>query len=58
MIELLEANWLGIREECLAVTNYMRWPESIYDGKWDVFGLWDLQGCLLEQNAKQCPHTV
>lgn len=58
MIELLEANWLAIREECLAATNYMKWPESIYTGQWDVFGLWDLQACLIEQNAKQCPHTV
>lgn len=59
MIELLEANWQPIREECLAATNYVRWPEqSIYQGNWDVFGLWDLQGTLLEHNAGVCPNTV
>lgn len=58
MIELLESNWLGIREECLGAISYMEWPESIYDGKWDVFGLYDLQGNLIEQNAKQCPFTT
>ena len=57
-IDLLEANWVPIRDECLAVGNYVRWPESIYNGNWDVFGLWDLQGCLLEDNAARCPNTV
>lgn len=58
VIELLEANWLPIREECLGALDYVKWPESIYDGKWHVFGLWDLQGCLLEDNAARCPNTV
>ena len=59
MIELLEANWQPIREECLAAINYVQWPErSIYQGNWDVFGIYDLQGHLLEENAGACPHTV
>jgi beta-hydroxylase len=59
MINLLEANWLAIREECLAARNYVQWPErGIYHGNWDVFGLWDLQGALIEDNAKACPNTV
>ena len=57
-ISLLEANWLPIREECLGVIDYVKWPESIYEGNWDVYGLWDLQGCLLEDNAARCPNTV
>jgi beta-hydroxylase len=57
-IRLLEENWLAIREECLGAIDYVRWPESIYDGKWDVFGLWDLQGCLITENATRCPNTV
>lgn len=59
ILPILEANWVAIREECLAATNYVQWPElQIYAGKWDVFGLWDLQGCLLPDNAAKCPQTV
>ena len=59
MIELLEASWEPIREECLAARNYVQWPErGIYQGNWDVFGLWDLRGALIEDNAKVCPNTV
>jgi beta-hydroxylase len=59
MIELLEANWQPIREECLAASGYVQWPElGIYEGNWDVFGLWDLQGTLIEHNAGVCPNTV
>ena len=57
-IELLEANWLQIREECLGAINYVKWPESIYDGKWDVFGIYNLQGDIIEDNAKNCPFTT
>ena len=59
LIALLEGNWKPIREECLKVTNYVRWPEQgIYEGNWDVFGLWDLEGHLIAENARRCPNTV
>ena len=57
-IDLLEANWVPIRDECLAVGNYVRWPESIYNGNWDVYGIYDLQGYLIEENATRCPKTT
>ena len=57
-IDLLEANWVPIRDECLTVSNYMRWPESIYTGNWDVYGIYDLQGYLIEENAIRCPKTT
>lgn len=59
MISLLETNWEAIREECLAVTDLTQWPErGIYEGQWDVYGLWDLQGNLIEGHAKECPRTT
>ena len=57
-IDLLEANWVPIRDECLAAGNYVRWPESIYNGNWDVYGIYDLQGYLIEENATRCPKTT
>jgi aspartyl/asparaginyl beta-hydroxylase (cupin superfamily) len=58
-INLLEANWVAIREECLAVTDLTQWPEkSIYEGQWDVYGIYDLKGNLIGNHAKECPKTT
>lgn len=58
-IELLEANWEDIRDECLAVSGYIDYPEfQIYKGKWDVFGIIDLQGNFMPENAAKCPKTT
>lgn len=58
-IEILEANWLAIREECLAVSGYVDYPEYfIYLGKWDVFGIYDMWGNFMAENAEKCPNTT
>jgi beta-hydroxylase len=60
VINLLEANWEGIRDECRSVASpYTPWPErGIYRGKWDVYGIYDLQGNRIEEHAKECPLTT
>jgi beta-hydroxylase len=60
VIELLEANWEGIRDECRAMASpYMPWPEhGIYKGQWDVYGIHDLEGNRIESHAAECPFTV
>jgi beta-hydroxylase len=59
MIELLEANWEDIRDECLQASGYTEWPEySIYSGRWDVYGIYDFQSNLIPEHAKECPKTV
>lgn len=59
MIELLEENWEVIRDECLKVSGYIDYPEySIYRGKWDVFGIYDMWGKFLPENAEKCPKTT
>ena len=59
ILQLLESNWREIRKECVAATNFMEWPEhGIYNGQWDVYGIYDLQGELIEKNAQACPYTT
>ena len=59
-IELLEANWGGIRNDCRSVASpYMPWPEhSIYKGRWDVYGIYDLKGNRIDEHAAECPFTT
>ncbi len=58
-IELLEANWKDIRDECLEVSGYVQYPEyQIYLGQWDVFGIYDMWGNFLPENATKCPKTT
>jgi beta-hydroxylase len=56
----LEATWEGIRDECRSVASpYIPWPEQwIYKGQWDVYGIRDLQGNLIEEHAAECPFTT
>jgi len=57
---LLESRWTVIRHEFrqLAPQQLMPWPETdLYDGAWDVFGLWAL-GKRLEENCRLCPETA
>ena len=59
MIEILEANWKDIQYECLQASGYAEWPEySIYNGRWDVYGIYDFQSNLIPEHAKECPKTV
>lgn len=61
VVEILEANWEEIRDECMkvALPHFTHWPEkSIYQGQWDVYGIYDLQGNLIESHSQQCPITT
>lgn len=55
----LEANWQEIQREVLNLetSHYERWPMKIYNGEWDVFGLFGLDK-KLEENCELCPVTT
>jgi aspartyl/asparaginyl beta-hydroxylase (cupin superfamily) len=59
-IDLLEANWEGIRDECRAMASpYISWPEhQLYNGRWDVYGIYDIQGNRMDEHAAECPFTT
>jgi aspartyl/asparaginyl beta-hydroxylase (cupin superfamily) len=63
----LEENWRVIREELENIlyneaenykSYFIEWPETdIYDGQWDVFGLY-AWGKKLDENCAICPKTT
>ena len=58
--ELLERHWETIRGEYsrLRPEQLMPWPEtSLYQGSWQVFGLWAF-GSRLDENCRACPATT
>lgn len=58
--ELLESRWQEIRREFerLAREQLSAWPErDLYEGGWDVFGLWAM-GRQLVDNCNACPLTA
>ncbi len=58
-VECLERRWLAAREEFLSLPRdcLIPWPErSLYDGGWDVFGLYAF-GRRLDENCARCPRT-
>ena len=58
-VSILEQHWQGILEECLKVTDLIKWPEtSIYEGSWDVYGIYGIDGKAIDSNVKECPFTA
>jgi beta-hydroxylase len=59
--ETLAANWEAIREEVLNLSRESFTPffskGRLYEGKWDVFGLYTF-GRKNEQNCALCPETT
>ncbi|MFC5743218.1 aspartyl/asparaginyl beta-hydroxylase domain-containing protein [Dyella tabacisoli] len=56
----LEAHWLTIRAECLALPHheFTAWPEpALYNRGWDVYGLYADTQALME-NCVFCPRTA
>jgi len=56
----LERHWETIRDEYLRLRpeQLMPWPETtLYQGSWDVFGLWAF-GSRLDENRRACPKTT
>ena len=56
----LKRDWQHIRDELLALnkTYFVKWPErNIYDGDWNVFGLYKF-GEKVEQHCALCPITT
>jgi len=59
-VEHLEAHWQVVRDELLTLQGegFAEWPERfLYDGRWDVFGLYAF-GERLEKNCALCPGTT
>ena len=61
-ISILEANWKPILSELEALIPrqpFVQWPErQIYEGTWEVFGLYGIDGKRIEENAEKCPNTT
>ena len=57
--KVLEDNWKEIRAELdvLEAKQFENWPVEIYDGQWDVFGLYSV-GNKVEENCALCPVTT
>jgi aspartyl/asparaginyl beta-hydroxylase (cupin superfamily) len=56
----LEANWHKVRAELdrLPPASFVPWPEQfLYEGRWDVFGLYSF-GRKLAANCALCPDTT
>jgi beta-hydroxylase len=62
VVSILEHNWLPILFELEALVpqnTFVKWHERlIYEGTWNVYGLYGIDGKLNEKNAEQCPNTV
>jgi ornithine lipid ester-linked acyl 2-hydroxylase len=57
---LLETHWSEIRQELdqLQAAQFMPWAERfLYEGTWDVFGLYAF-GRKLPENCQRCPQTT
>lgn len=57
--KVLEDSWREIRRELelLEQKQFTNWPVDIYDGQWDVFGLFAV-GKKIEENCALCPVTT
>lgn len=59
---LLENNYKTIKKDCKKVIqnkSLIQWPEKdIYNGTWDVYGLFDFQGLPIESAQKECTETI
>lgn len=61
-IKILEDSWEGILRELQTIipgNTFVKWPEfSIYNGTWDVYGIYGIDGKIIKENANRCPFTA
>lgn len=62
IIRILEESWEDILEELENVienSTFVQWPErELYTGKWDVYGIYGVDGKIIPKNASECPKTT
>ena len=62
IVSILETNWEFILSELTAIIpkeTFVHWPErGIYKGRWDVYGIYGVDGQRIEGNARKCPETA
>ena len=62
VIRILEESWediLGELENVIENSTFVQWPErELYTGKWDVYGIRDLQGVEIPEHVTECPKTT
>ena len=62
IIQILEESWKDILEELENVienSTFVQWPErELYTGKWDVYGIYGIDGRVIPENAAECPKTA
>ena len=62
IVKILEESWEDILEELENVienSTFVQWPErELYIGKWDVYGIYGVDGKIIPKNAAECPKTA
>ena len=62
IVKILEESWEDILEELQNVienSTFVQWPErELYTGKWDVYGIYGVDGKIIPKNASECPKTA
>ena len=62
IVKILEESWEDILEELENVienSTFVQWPErELYTGKWDVYGIYGVDGKIIPKNASECPKTA
>ena len=62
IIEILEESWddiLGELQNIIENSTFVQWPErELYTGKWDVYGIYGVDGKIIPKNASECPKTT
>ena len=62
IIKILEESWddiLGELQNIIENSTFVQWPErELYTGKWDVYGIYGVDGKIIPKNASECPKTT
>jgi beta-hydroxylase len=61
-VSILEESCEGILEELENVienSTFVQWPErDLYAGAWNVYGLYNIDGKIIPEHARECPKTT
>lgn len=61
-VSILEDAWMGVLEELQGViknSKFVQWPErELYAGAWNVYGLYNIDGKIIPEHARECPKTA
>jgi beta-hydroxylase len=62
IINILENAWediLGELKNVIENSKFVQWPErELYAGRWDVYGLYGIDGKAIPENVAACPKTT